>query len=60
MYGYRIGDFVVTDENWPEKRPPAKGAYSLTDPFPQKYLYDRPELHERLGEYLRELRRRQN
>lgn len=55
MYGYRIGDFVVTDENWPQKRPPAKGPYPLTDPFPQKYLYDRPELHERLGEYLRGL-----
>jgi len=60
MYGYRIGDFVVTDENWPQKRPPAKGPYPLTDPFPGKYLYDRPELHARLGEYLRELRRRQN
>ncbi len=59
MYGYRIGDFVVTDENWPQKRPPAKGPYPLTDPFPQKYLYDRPELHERLGEYLRGLSGRQ-
>ncbi len=60
MYGYRIGDFIVTDENWPQKRPPAKGPYPLTDPFPQKYLYDRPELHERLAEYLGELKRRQN
>lgn len=60
MYGYRIGDFVVSDENWPQKRPPAKGPYPLTDPFPQKYLYDRPELHERLGEYLRELSHRKN
>ncbi|HYM05066.1 MAG TPA: hypothetical protein VEU11_00760 [Terriglobales bacterium] len=60
MYGYRIGDFIVTDENWPKKRPPAKGPYPLTDPFPGKYLYDRPELHARLGEYLRELQRRKN
>jgi hypothetical protein len=60
MYGYRIGDFIVTDENWPEKRPPPKGPYPLTDQFPKKYLYDRPELHERLGEYLRELSHRQN
>jgi hypothetical protein len=57
MYGYRIGDFMVTDENWPRKRPPARGPYPVTDPFPHKYLYDRPELHERLGEYLRGLRR---
>jgi hypothetical protein len=60
MYGYRIGDFQVTDENWPQKRPPAQGPYPLTDPFPGKYLYDRPELHARLGEYLHELRRRGN
>ena len=60
MYGYRIGDYRVTDENWPLKRPPAKGPYPLTDPFPGKYLYDRPELLEPLGKYLRELRRRQN
>lgn len=57
MYGYRIGDFVVTNENWPQKRPPAKGPYPLTDPFPGKYLYDRPELLKPLGEYLRTLRR---
>ena len=60
MYGYRIGDFVVKNENWPKKRPPAEGPYPLTDPFPGKYLYDRPELHARLGEYLRGLRRREN
>jgi hypothetical protein len=60
LYGYRIGDFIVTDENWPQKRPPATGPYPLTDQFPHKYLYDRPELHERLGEYLRGLNHRQN
>ena len=60
MYGYRIGDFVVTEKNWPEKRPPAKGPYPLTDPFPRKYLYDRPELHGRLRSYLRELRQSNN
>jgi hypothetical protein len=59
MYGYRIGDYVVTDENWPAKRPPAKGPFPLTDPFPGKYLYDRPQLHEPLGKYLPELKRRQ-
>ncbi len=58
MYGYRIGDYLVTDENWPKKRPPVTGPYPVTDPFPGKYLYDRPELVEELGKYLRELRNR--
>lgn len=58
MYGYRIGDYLVTDENWPLKRPPATGPYPLTDPFPGKYLYDRPELQQPLEKYLHELRRR--
>ena len=57
MYGYRIGDFMVTDENWPRKRPPASGPYPVTEPFPRKYLYDRPELHQRLREYLHAVRR---
>jgi hypothetical protein len=57
MYGYRIGDFVVTTENWPKKRPPAKGPYPLTDQYPHKHLYDRPELHAPLRAYLRGLRR---
>ncbi len=55
MYGYRIGDFVVTEKDWPQKRPPLEGPYRLTDPFPQKYLYDRTSLHEELGAYLRSL-----
>ncbi|HKW97534.1 MAG TPA: hypothetical protein VJN43_07355 [Bryobacteraceae bacterium] len=58
MYGYRIGDFIVTNENWPQKRPPAEGPYPLTDPFPGKYLYDRPQLHAAFGQYLHELRKR--
>jgi len=58
MYGYRIGDFIVTDANWPQKRPPAKGPYPLTDQYPRKHLYDRPELHAKLREYLRGLNSR--
>jgi len=57
MYGYRIGDFVVNAENWPAKRPPAKGPYPLTGQYPHKHLYDRPELHDKLRSYLRELRK---
>lgn len=60
MYGYRIGDFVVTEKNWPEKRPPAKGPYPLTDQYRRKHLYDRPELHGPLRSYLRELRQSNN
>lgn len=60
MYGYRIGNYLVTDENWPLKRPPAKGSYPLTDPFPGKYLYDRPELLAPLGKYLLGLKQQQN
>ncbi len=58
MYGYRIGDFLVTAQNWPQKRPPEKGPYPLTDPFPKKYLYDRTELHEDLRTYLQSLKNR--
>ena len=55
MYGYRIGDFVVTAQNWPEKRPGPTGDYKLTDQYPKKHLYDRVELHEELKTYLRSL-----
>jgi hypothetical protein len=58
MYGYRIGDYLVTEKNWPQKRPAMKGPYQVTDPFPQKYLYDRTALHEELGIYLRSLQNR--
>jgi hypothetical protein len=58
MYGYRIGDYLVTAQNWPQKRPPESGPYPVTDPFPKKYLYDRTELHEELGKYLRSLKDR--
>jgi len=56
MYGYRIGDPAVTEQNWPEKRPPAKGPYPLTGQYPKKHLYDRTELHDGLRAYLRSLR----
>jgi hypothetical protein len=58
MYGYRIGDYIVTDENWPQKRPPATGPYPLTGQYPRKHLYDRPELHAPLRAYLRGLTQR--
>jgi hypothetical protein len=58
MYGYRIGDFVVTAQNWPVKRPPETGPYLVTDQFPKKYLYDRTELHQGLRNYLQSLKTR--
>jgi hypothetical protein len=58
MYGYRIGDYLVTAQNWPQKRPPESGPYPVTGQFPKKYLNDRTELHEELGSYLRSLRTR--
>jgi hypothetical protein len=58
MYGYRIGDYLVTSQNWAQKRAPESGPYRVTDPFPKKYLYDRTELHEDLRTYLLSLRNR--
>jgi hypothetical protein len=58
MYGYRIGDYVVTAESWLRKRPPATGPYPITGQYPHKFLYDRPELHDALRAYLRSLRNR--
>ncbi|MFN7996567.1 MAG: hypothetical protein U0Q18_23350 [Bryobacteraceae bacterium] len=57
MYGYRIGDFVVTNETWAKKRPPATGPYPITGQYPHKHLYDRPELHDSLRTYLHSLNR---
>jgi hypothetical protein len=57
MYGYRIGDYVATAEDWPARRPPAQGAYRLADPYPGKHLWDRPALHAPLREYLHALRK---
>ncbi|MGH9163553.1 MAG: hypothetical protein ACRD2X_26655 [Vicinamibacteraceae bacterium] len=55
MYGYRIGDFRVTDENWMEKRPNDGPTFPITGQFPQKFLWDRPQLHEEFGKYFKGL-----
>lgn len=56
MYGYRIGEYVVNPaSDWPKARPGTGASYPLTGQFPQKFLWDRPQLHEKLGEYLRGL-----
>lgn len=55
MYGYRIGDYVIKREDMPLWVPPAPAQYRLTDQFPQKFLWDRPQIHQKLADYLRSL-----
>lgn len=55
MYGYRIGDYAVPRDEWPQYVPAEPAPYRLTGQFPQKFLWDRPEVHEELGRYLRGL-----
>ncbi|MDQ2898828.1 MAG: hypothetical protein M3Y07_03395 [Acidobacteriota bacterium] len=56
MYGYRIGEFVVDPpSDWAKARPGTGAAYPVTGQFPKKFLWDRPQLHKELGEYLRGL-----
>lgn len=55
MYGYRIGDSSVNVADWPKWVPQEPAPYRLTGQFPQKFLWDRPEIHEDLSHYLRTL-----
>jgi hypothetical protein len=55
MYGWRIGDFRVTGEEWPLARPGHGPTYPLTRPYVGKHLYDRPEIHATLRAYFRSL-----
>jgi hypothetical protein len=55
MYGYRIGDYVIKRENISQWVPPDPAAYKLTNQFPQKFLWDRPQIHQELADYLRSL-----
>ena len=58
MYGYRIGEYSVKEADWPTDRPGAGPTYKITEQFPQKYLWDRKELHAGLRAYLRGLNSR--
>jgi hypothetical protein len=55
MYGYRIGDWHVEEKDWPKARPGTGPAYPLTGQFVKKFLWDRTELHDELGGFLRSL-----
>jgi hypothetical protein len=55
MYGYRIGDYVMKREDLAKWVPPDPAQYRLTDQFPQKFLWDRPQIQQELADYLRSL-----
>jgi hypothetical protein len=55
MYGYRIGDYVIKREDMARWVPPEPLPYKLTGQFPQKFLWDRPQIHQGLADYLRSL-----
>lgn len=55
MYGYRIGEYVAKREDLPRWMPPDPAPYRLTGQFPQKFLWDRPQVHQELADYLRSL-----
>lgn len=58
MYGYRIGDPAKAREDWAKWIPAEPAPYLLTGQFPQKFLWDRPQVQQDLGDYL--LRLNQN
>jgi hypothetical protein len=55
MYGFRIGDYRVSAKDFPRMTPGSGPTYPLTGQFPQKFLWDRPEILDALGKYLRSL-----
>ena len=58
MYGYRIGDYRVGNKDLQKMTPGAGKTYPLTGQFPQKFLWDRPEIQDELAGYLRSLNRK--
>jgi len=52
MYGYRIGEYLATREEMARMVPPEPAPYVLTGQFPQKFMWDRPEIQTDLGIYL--------
>ena len=55
MYGFRIGQAGVKLEEFAGKAPGTRPTYPLTGQIPQTFLWDRPEILDRLGAYLRRL-----
>lgn len=55
MYGFRIGQAGVKLEDFNGKAPGTGPRYPLTGQIPETFLWDRPEIHDALGAYLRRL-----
>ncbi len=55
MYGYRIGEYLGTVEDMKRMVPAEPAPYHLTKRFSQKFMWDRPEIHDELAEYLKSL-----
>jgi len=55
MYGFRIGEYNATRQEMARMMPAEPAPYILTGQFPQKFLWDRPEIQTELGTYLRGL-----
>ncbi|MDW8240966.1 MAG: beta-galactosidase [Acidobacteriota bacterium] len=55
-YGYRIGDWRVTLEEWQQLRPGKSRTYPLTKPLRHKFLDDRPDVLRVLAEFIHRVR----
>jgi hypothetical protein len=55
MYGFRIGEYRATKAEMKRMMPSEPAPYVLTGQFPRKFMWDRPEIHTELGDYLRSL-----
>jgi hypothetical protein len=55
MYGYRIGDYRVSSMQLDKVTPGVGATYPLTGQFPQKFIWDRPEIQDQLSDYLHSL-----
>lgn len=55
MYGYRIGEYRATRQQMRELVPPEPAPYRVTGQFPQKFLFDRPQVKDELSRYLHSL-----
>lgn len=58
MYGFRIGQSGVRLEDFSGKAPGTESTYPLTGQIPQVFLWDRPEIHDSLKNYLISLNER--
>jgi hypothetical protein len=56
--GYRIGDYAKKRKEWSKWVPPEPAPSLLTGQFPEKFLWDRPEVHQALAVYRKSLNNR--